>query len=161
MILVFVPITYYGGIPFKIMFAILGLLGLKELLDLEKDIPLIFKIVAYFFALYLILYNHSDTTLMYLLNYKLIIGMCLFYFLNIIILGDLKKYNYRDAIFLISAILLIGLAFNGFIILRNLGYAEVFYLSLIAASTDTFAYFIGSLCGKHKIPNNQNKELCL
>ena len=151
MLLIFIPVVYFGGIPLKIMFAILGLLGLKELLDLEKNIPVIMKVFSYFFALYFILYNHNDITLRYLLNYKVICGMFIFYFLGVILTNNQKKFNYRDAVYLIGSVLLIGIAFNGFIIVRNYGYAELFYLFLISSLTDSFALFSGKFFGKHKL----------
>lgn len=151
MIMVFIPIAILGGYPFLGFFAILALLGLKELMDLEKVIPLFLKISAYIFTLFLILYNYSTKILDISFNVKFLILICLFYFSAIVIIGDLKKYNYKDAIFLIFGILFVGITFKGFIIVRNIGLYEIFYLFLVSSLTDTFALFSGKYFGKHKL----------
>ena len=69
MVLVFVPILIIGGYPYIILMALLGLLGLKELLNLEDDIPLFFKVCSYLFTLFLILSNCKDTTINFLFGY--------------------------------------------------------------------------------------------
>lgn len=151
MVLVFVPIILIGNYPYIVFFAILGMLALKELLDLEKDIPFILKISTYFFTLCLMLYNYNAKTVEYLFNAKFMLFMVLFYFISIVLINDLKKYNYKDAIYLIGSILLIGIVFNGFIVVRSISYNEVFYLFLIATLTDSFALFAGKYFGHHKL----------
>lgn len=158
MVLVFVPIVILGGYPFIVLFALLGLLALKELLDLEKDIPFILKISAFFFSLFLILYNYNDTTIDYLFNTKFFIFIGLFYFVSVVLFNNLKKYNYKDAIYLIGSILLIGILFNGFIVVRNISVNEIFYLFLISSLTDTFALFTGKYFGKHKLSSISPKK---
>ena len=158
MILLFVPLVLLGGIPYLILFSTMGLLCLKELLDLEKNIPVIFKISAYFFSLFLILYNYGDNTINYLLNPKFFIFMGLFYYIGVVIFGKNKKYNFKDAIFLLSAITLIGISFNGFMIVRNFGWVQIVYLFLIACLTDTFALLCGKYFGKHQLSEMSPKK---
>ena len=52
MILLFVPMVILGGYPYIILFSIMGLIALSELLNLEKKIPSLMKISAYFFTLF-------------------------------------------------------------------------------------------------------------
>lgn len=151
MILLLVPILIIGGYPFIILASLLGLLSLKELLDLEKKIPTFLKVCACFFALFLILYNYNDKTIDFLLNTKFFIFIGLFYFISIVLIGDLKKYNYKDAIYMIFSIIFVGIIFNGLIIVRNISLYEIVYLFLIATLTDTFALFTGKYFGKHKL----------
>lgn len=151
MILLFIPIVIVGKLPFVILFTLLGILSLKELLDLEKNIPLVLKITAYFFTLFLILYNYKTLTIDYLINSKFLIFILLFYFISVVIFGNLKKYTYKEAIYLIGSILLIGILFKGFIVVRNISANEIFYLFLISSLTDTFALFTGKYFGKHKL----------
>ena len=59
-LLIVIPIIFIGGIPFKIGVAIIGLLGLRELLKLrdeEKKIPLLIKTISYLSFLGLVLSN--------------------------------------------------------------------------------------------------------
>lgn len=150
MILLFVPIVILGRYPYIILFGILGLIALNELLNLEKKIPSLFKLSAHLFTLFLILYNcRSDVLDTFNIKFLLIIS--LFYFISVVLISDLKKYNYKDAIYLIAIILFIGLVFHSFIIVRNLGSLHIIYLFLIAALTDTFALFCGKYLGKHKL----------
>lgn len=151
MILLFVPIVIIGGYPFLVLFAVLSLLGLKELMNLEKNIPGILKISAYIFTLFLILVNYSTKMLNFSFNIEFFIVITLFYFCAVVINGDLKKYNYKDAIYLIICVLFIGIVFKGFIIVRNIGLYEIFYLFLISSLTDTFALFCGKYFGKNKL----------
>lgn len=151
MILLFVPIVIVGGYPFLVLFAILGLLGLKELMDLEKNIPCILKTSSYIFAIFLILVNYSTKMLSFSFNIEFFLVMCLFYFSAVVIIGDLKKYNYKDALYLIVGVLFIGMTFKGFVIVRNIGIYELIYLFLISSLTDTFALFCGKYLGKHKL----------
>lgn len=151
MLMIFIPLIIIGKLPFVLMVSILGLLALKEILQLEREIPNFLKFSASFFVLFLVLYNYQDTTIAFILNVKYLVLLCLFYFSGVVILGDLKKYNYKDAIFIIMMVLLIGFSFNNFIIIRNLGVLEFIYLLLIATLTDTFAFLVGKYLGKHKL----------
>ena len=48
---IFIPLIIMGGIPFEIGVAVLACLGLKEILDLlerEKKLPLVVKLLSYF-----------------------------------------------------------------------------------------------------------------
>lgn len=160
MILLFIPIVLLGGYPYIILFSLLGLLSLKELMDLEKDIPIILKISACFFTLFLILYNYNDKTIDYLFNTKFFIFIGLFYFIAVVLFNKLKKYNYKDALYLITSIVFIGILFNGFIVVRNIGVNEIIYLFLVSCLTDTFALFTGKYFGKHKLSSiSPNKTI--
>lgn len=151
MILIFVPLMIIGKLPFKILMTIVGLLGLKELLDLEKEIPNFIKYTSYIFVALLIWFNSKGITDAFKFDYKILLGISLFYFLFIVLIGNNKKYNYKDALFILGAIFLMSISFNGFIVVRSFGFIELGYLFLIATLTDTFAYFSGSLLGKHKL----------
>ena len=150
MILLLVPILIIGGYPYIILMALLGLLGLKELLNLEDDIPLFFKVCSYLFTLFLILSNCKDTTINFLLNDKVMLSIWLFYFISIVLINN-KKYQFKDSIYLILITMFIGISFKGFIIVRNIGIYEIAYLFLIASLTDTFALFSGKYFGKRKL----------
>lgn len=154
MVLLFVPFLLLGGIPFAIFIGVLGILGLKEMLDLEKDIPKVIKFISLFLGLFLILYNYKDINFTQIVDYKILGLLFFFSTVSLVIKGDLKKYNYKDALLLTIIVFLIGMLFNNLIHLRNIGIPMVIYIFLIATMTDTFALFCGKYFGKHKLSPN-------
>lgn len=154
MVLIFVPFVILGGNPFAVFIAVLGLLALKEMLDLEKDFPLSFKIISYFVGLILILANYSIYNFNLVIDYRMIGALFLLCALSLVIKGDLKKYNYKDCLWLFCTVFLIGTLFNNLIHLRNMGLYKFIYIFLIATMTDTFALFTGKAFGKHKLSPN-------
>lgn len=151
MILLFVPILILGNIPFAILMAVLGLLGLKELMDLEKDIPNWLKWVSYFICLFLILYNYQSKEFIQVVDYK-IFGLLFFlYTISFVITGNLKKYNYKDSLWLLLMTFVVGILFSNFIHLRNINVYLVVYIFLISTITDTFALLCGRKFGKTKL----------
>lgn len=150
MVLLFVPLLVLGELPFTILVAFMGLLGLKEMLDLEKDIPEVFRYIGIILGLLIILYNQK----VLMLDYKVVGGLFLLSTISLVIKGDLKKYNYKDALWLMISVLMIGILFNNLIHLRNISMNTVIYIFLIATMTDTFALFSGKLFGKHKLSPN-------
>ena len=150
MVLLFVPLLILGELPFTILVAFMGLLGLKEMLDLEKDIPKVFRYIGIILGLLIILYNQK----VLILDYKIVGGLFLLSTISLVIKGDLKKYNYKDALWLMISVLMIGILFNNLIHLRNISMNTVIYIFLIATMTDTFALFSGKLFGKHKLSPN-------
>jgi phosphatidate cytidylyltransferase len=77
--------------------------------------------------------------------------MFFIYSFSVIINGNIKKYNYKDSLWLFMITLMIGIMFHSFIKIRMLGLYEVIYCLLIATMTDTFALFGGKLFGKNKL----------
>ena len=55
MIIIFIPILIVGDIYYPILGSILGLMGLWELMRLEKNIPDFMKLFSYFICLFLII----------------------------------------------------------------------------------------------------------
>lgn len=154
MVLIFVPFVVIGKIPFAIFMTILGLLALKEMFDLEKNIPLWCKVVGYFIGLILILNLFGIYNFNLVIDYRMIGTLFLLCALSLVIKGDLKKYNYKDCLWLFCIVFLIGTLFNNLIHLRNIGLYDFIYIFLIATMTDTFALFTGKAFGKHKLSPN-------
>ena len=58
--IIFIPFLYIGGIPFRVLFTILGVCGLHELIhikDKKNKIPSIMKLVSYLATVILCLNN--------------------------------------------------------------------------------------------------------
>ena len=151
MIIIFIPILIVGDIYYPILGSILGLMGLWELMRLEKNIPDFMKLFSYFICLFLILFNYQKENYFDMFNFPIMGGVFLLYSISIVINNDLKKYTYKEAIFLFSSVLIIGLLFNSFIKIRLLNLNYVIYCFIISIMTDTFAYLGGSLLGKRKL----------
>lgn len=151
MIILFTPFLILGGYFYLILGVILGLMALWEMLKEEKNVPIYMKFISFVVCLMLITKNFIEPDYMNIINYPLLISMFFIYSFGVIINKDLKKYNYKDGLWLFCITLLIGLMFNGFIKVRMLGLYQIIYCLLIATMTDTFALFGGKLFGEHKL----------
>lgn len=152
-LIIVIPLIYLGGYPFAIGCGILSILGYVEILKLKKshqEIPNTVKVLGLVSLLYLVLGNYGETSLVYSLSYeRVLIPLMLLLIPTIFYKKD--KYKIEDAFYLISAIYLIGLFFNLLIIIRNVDVFILLYLISVTIFTDTFAYVIGCLIGKHKM----------
>lgn len=144
---------YFGGILYNFAVGILALLAFNEILYLKKShkkIPRVMMVVALFAFLFLLYGNFNGNIMQYGLTYQRIILPCLLLLAPTVFYKN-DKYTTKDAFYLIGTVLFLGLAFNSFIIVRSKGLNLFMYLVLIPVFTDTFAYFIGLLIGKHKM----------
>ncbi len=154
MLIIVIPIVYYGKSLFKIGVGIISLLGLKEILDLKKShkqVPFIVSFISMICLLLIVLMEFEDSySIMYGITYRgiallllLVLGASLFY--------KHDEYTITDGFFLVGSILLLGTAFNTMIFVRMFSLTKFIYLILIFILTDTFAYFGGKAFGKHKL----------
>ena len=148
-----IPLIYLGGYPFAVGCSIFSILGYIEILNLKKShqpIPNIVKILGLVTLLYLVLGNYGDISFYYYMGYNRFL-LPLIILLIPTIFYKKEKYKVEDAFYLISAIYLIGLFFNLLITIRNANVYVLMYLISVTIFTDTFAYAIGMLIGKHKM----------
>ena len=151
MILLFIPFLLLGGYFYLGLGIILGLISLWEMIRNEKNIPMYMKFISFTICMILIVYNYNDIDYNSTINYPLLVSMFLIYSFSIIINKNIKKYNYKDSLWLFCITLLISLMFSSFIKVRMLGLYQVIYCVIIATMTDTFALFGGKLFGKNKL----------
>lgn len=154
MILILTPILIVGDIYYVLFCSILGMMALWEILRLEKNIPNSMKIFCYIWCLFIILHEYKSIEYQNALNLPIILLMFLIFSISVIINGDLKKYNYKDSVWLLIITILIGVLFNSIIRIRFIGLQYTVYCLIVAVSTDTFAYIGGRLFGKKKISPN-------
>lgn len=154
MIVIFLPLLIIGGKYFAIFMTLLGLFGLYELIHIresKKEFPFLMKIFAYLMVIFFSLSGFQSVDFAYTVDYK-VMAFIIFAFLSpMVLINNHKKYNLNDALFLIGAVLFIGLSFNLLVITRNFDITYVIYLLLITTLTDTFALLTGSLIGKHPL----------
>ena len=153
-LLIFIPIIIHGGIIFNIIAYLIGLLGLKEFIDAKctkKQIPFIMKLVSYVLISLIILTDVTKISISYSLDYRIIALLFLTLLTPVILYHDDDKYSIKDAFYLISGVLFLGISIALLIMLRNIDLKLFVFLFIITIMTDTFAYITGSLIGKHKM----------
>ena len=154
LIAIFVPFIIVGELPFTIFMSVLSILGLYEILkvrETKKKFPLVLKIFAYLLTCYFCMYNTSSIEFINKFDYRVMAGIIFLFLSPMVFINNSDKYNLNDALFLVGSVLFIGLSFNLIIITRNYDITYIIYLLLITTITDTFAFFTGSLIGKHKL----------
>ncbi len=148
-----VPFLIIGGYPFAFFMGILGILGYREILDLKKsheEIPVIVKILGMFSLIYFIVGDFNSLEFNYVISLpKIIIPLILLLIPTLFYKND--GYKTKDAFYLLGVIYLLGTIFNLAIGIRNTDFNLFLYLLCIPICTDTFAYAIGMLIGKHKM----------
>ncbi len=151
---IFIILYFIGGIPFSIGIGLFSIFIYKELIDLKlshNKIP--FLVVAIgLICLLNIMYQNFDGYSLYLgFSYQ---SICMT--LVLLLLPTLldKKYQSKDAFYMIGMVILLGVFFNGVILLESFNKYLLLYLILIALVGDLFAWFIGKLIGKHKLSKN-------
>ena len=149
MLLVFIPILLLGGTYYTIFGSILGIMSLYEMHRLDNDTPKYVKIINYLICLILILHNVFVSDKRYLF---LVFGLIFLWFaISIVINKDIKKYNYKNLVFLLATTLIIGILYNSFVEVRLIGLIPTIYCFLVSIATDTFAYLGGRVFGEHKL----------
>lgn len=151
MLIIFIPILLLGGIPFYVFSLILGLISIYELLNLNKKLPNIVKIITYIFSSILILFKVSGNSFLLSIDFKFLIFLLLVYLSLLVFINKQENYSYKDAFYLIGIVLFVGISFNNFIHIRNISIYLLIYLFLITITTDTFALLIGKKFGKNKL----------
>jgi phosphatidate cytidylyltransferase len=120
-------------------------------MKVRKKIPKYMEYISYLLFTILYVNNFYLIDVTYYLDYKILILVLVVLILPIVIYHDNKTYNIEDAFYLIGSILLLSIAYNIIINLREENLLIIFYIMLITIMTDTFAYFGGCKYGKHKL----------
>ena len=142
---IFIPLVIIGGIYLKIAACILGVLGMKEFLELphKNKRPMYIDVIFYAFTILLIFIDSKRQV------YYLLAG--LIPALAVIYCNDNKKYNADEAFKLICMCLLVGTFFHKLLVIREVSILKFVYLFLITMLTDTYAHMAGTLVGEHKL----------
>ncbi len=154
MLIIVIPIVWYGKSLFRIGVGVISLLALKEILDLKKShgrIPPLIKLVSMICLLLIVLADYdSSYSIMYGITYRGI-AITILALLALTLTYKKEEFTATDAIYLIGAILILGTAFNTMIFVRMFSLPKFIFLILIFILTDTFAYFGGKAFGKNKL----------
>ena len=163
-LIIALPLVYFGGIPFYIMALITALLAFKEMLDLVIKDDYWARLVSYICFLFLVGTSIFQNDFNFLVDFKILSIICLIYGSLALIKHRSQNFNIDKCFMLLGINLFLGLAFNSLIILRNMSLYYFIYIFLIAVMNDTFAHSIGTLFGKNKINEispNKSWEGCL
>ena len=152
--IIVVPLFILGGWTFNLGVVALGALAYLEILKIKvshNKIPNTVRIMG-FLCLELIILSGFDIGFSSNGISYLSLGTSIILMIPAIF-DDKEIYTTRDSLYLTGFIVTIGTFLNLLITIRNQynGLWLLLYLVLIAILTDTFAYIIGMLIGKHKI----------
>lgn len=151
---ILVPIFLMGGAIFDLAIWIIGMIGLKEILDIKatkKRVPDFIRFICYIIFSLIVLFNITSKELVYSVDYRVISALFISLLLPVSLYHDRKTYSINDAFYLIGSIFFLGISFNLLMVLRNIDLNLIIYLFLITIMTDTFAYIGGLLIGKTKL----------
>ena len=146
-----VPLFLLGGLFFNIGVVIIGALAYLEIVKLNSTKYSNLIRILGFLCLELITLSSFDIGYYGTGFSYLSIGLTILLLTIPAIFDKRNKYTTKDAFFLIGFILLVGAFLNLIIITYKESKWLLLYLILISTMTDTFAYIVGSLIGKHKL----------
>jgi phosphatidate cytidylyltransferase len=148
----FLPIVFYGGLPFVLLTYFLATIGLYELLKM-KGIN-IFSVNGFLSVLFLwvILFPKQYAEVLNTFNYtKTELGIAFILLLLAYTVITKNRFTFEDVAFSILSAIYVGIGFYFFIETREAGLVYIFYSLFIIWATDSGAYFIGKSLGKHKL----------
>lgn len=148
-----IPLIILGGKYIAVGCGIAAILAYKEIIDLKvshKKIPEIVQLLGMIIMLLIIYADMDGYSIFFGITYRGI-GLFLITMLVPTLFFKNEDYTTKDAFYMIGTILLLSTLFNGLILLRNLDIYLLVYILLIAIASDTFAFAIGKLFGRHKI----------
>lgn len=153
-LVVVIPLYIIGDIPLAIFVGIIGLLGYKEILTLKeshKPLPALVIGLGALSLLSLIFVTLDGYQLAFGVSYQAIMFLVLAMLIPTLFYKDDTAYTTKDAFYLVGTILVLGVTFNAFLLLRERDILLLVYLFLISSMNDTFAMIVGKLIGKHKL----------
>lgn len=145
-----IPLVLLGNKFFLIGIGLIGLMTYYEIIRL-KDYPASVKILSFISYLIIIFNNYNSNSVVNSFNYSLLALSMLLVIVPAIFYQISKKYTVTDALYLFAFLLLVGMGLNFLLIIRNYSLYYFILLMLIPIFNDTFAYFGGTLIGKHKV----------
>lgn len=157
---IIIPFLLIGKMPYRLGIFFLSLMALKEFLDMKqtkKELPIFISLISYI-VMGLFVLSATGETITFSIDYRIIIGLFLVFLVPVVLYHDRTSYSINDAFFLIGGIFFLATSFSLLILIRNIGLDLLLYLLIITVSTDTYAFIIGSLIGKHKITEISPKK---
>ena len=151
MAVLLIIVYFCPPIVFDIAVGIIAAGAYFELTKVRKDltIPNIMKFIGFIFVVLIMYMNIASISYSFGIDYTSLSLGFIIMFLPTLFMP--KKYNTKEAFYLASTSLFLGVTFNLLMQTFNLNKVILVWLILIACSTDIFALFGGMLIGKHKL----------
>ncbi|MED3624230.1 phosphatidate cytidylyltransferase [Neobacillus thermocopriae] len=148
----FLPIVYFGGLPFVILTYLLASIGLYELFKMKKltifspygFLSLLFLWVLLFPPQYEKFFNefyYSKTEL----------GIACILLLLAYTVITKNRFTFEEAAFSLLSAIYVGIGFYFFMEVREAGLVYILYSLFLIWATDSGAYFVGKAMGKKKL----------
>jgi len=150
-LILFIPIIWYGNLPFVIITYGLATVALFELVRMYFRTKAISSMIISLLFLWLIMFPSGTISLVHLTMTKLEI---IAFFAVILLMKTVvtkNKFTFDHAAYLFFATLYIGIAFYVLFGLRNEGLNYLLFVLFVIWSTDSGAYFSGRFFGKRKL----------
>lgn len=154
LLLICIPLLILGGVLFDIAVLLVSIFGLYEFISIKeerKKLPAFIKFISYLIMTLIILTNFENSMFAFALDYRVLAGLFILFLVPAVLYHDREKYSINDAFYMIGGILFLGISLSTLVIIREKSLSLMIYLLLIPIITDTYAYIIGSLIGKHKL----------
>ena len=148
-LLIFLPILLKGGLILMLFAFLLALIALKELLNMNMIKFLSIPGLISALALVIIMLPQDAGDWVQVIQLKGLIAMS-FIVLSYTVLSK-NRFSFMDAAFCLMTVAYIGIGFMYFYETRSEGLHYILYAFLIVWLTDTGAYILGKLMGKHKL----------
>ncbi len=152
-------IYFCPPIVFDIAIGLVAAISYFEIIKIQKDltIPRIMKFIGFIFVVLLMYVNISTISYEFGLNYRSLALGFLIMFIPTVLIPN-REYSTKEAFYLSSVSLFLGVVFNLFIQTFSLNKLLLVWLIVIASATDIFALFGGMLIGKHKLSSISPKK---
>jgi phosphatidate cytidylyltransferase len=148
----FLPIVFYGGLPFVLLTYFLATIGLYELFKMRKlsifSVHGLLSILFLWVILFPKQYDHVLTTFNYS---KVELGIAFILLLLTYTVITKNLFTFEDVGFSILSAIYVGIGFYFFMETRDAGIVYIFYSLFMVWATDSGAYFIGKATGKRKL----------
>lgn len=151
--LIFLPIVFWGGLPFVLLIYAMASVALYEILKM-KQIPIIsIPGVLSLLLLWVFLFPSEYITGNLHINVATKIELFLFGVLLFLIYSvfSKNKFSFDHVGFSLLSILYLGIGFYYMIATRAAGVLFIFFALFLIWATDSGAYFIGRAIGKNKL----------
>lgn len=162
MAVICIPLIFIGGLPLRIGIGLLSILAYKEVIELKgiKNYPISVISLGLLIMVLLVFSNRDAVYGIVGLDYRYIAGTFLALLLPTIFFYGTDKYTTKDAFFLASFVIFLGITLNLLTNILIYDKAHFFLILAVTILTDTFAYFTGMAIGKHKVTKiSPNKSL--
>ena len=145
-------IYFCPPIVFDIAIGLIAAIAYFEIIKVQKEltIPKIMKFIGFVFVVLIMYINISTVSYEFGIDYRSLAMGFLIMFVPTILIPN-RAYSTKEAFYLSSVSLFLGVVFNLFIQTFTMNKIILVWLILIACSTDIFALVGGMLIGKHKL----------